>query len=67
MTAAGSRTVKRIFSGAPAVPAPFFSVKGVAVSPWGGELLNIAEGACACELDELYANWITTAAPVEIP
>jgi aminopeptidase N len=33
----------------------------------GGDLLASAENACGCELDELYANWITRVAPVEIP
>lgn len=33
----------------------------------GADLLADAEGACGCELDQLYADWITTAARVEIP
>jgi aminopeptidase N len=33
----------------------------------GGDLLASAEGACGCELDELYHNWITTVTPVEVP
>jgi hypothetical protein len=33
----------------------------------GNDLLATAEGACACQLDELYASWITTVAPVQIP
>jgi hypothetical protein len=33
----------------------------------GENLLGTAEGACGCELDQLYADWITRVAPVEIP
>ena len=33
----------------------------------GADLLADAEGACSCDLDALYADWITKAVPVEIP
>ncbi|MEP7190948.1 MAG: M1 family aminopeptidase, partial [Roseiflexaceae bacterium] len=33
----------------------------------GGDLLADAEGACGCELDGLYANWITSVTAVEVP
>jgi aminopeptidase N len=33
----------------------------------GADLLASAEGACGCELDQLYANWITGEGPVEVP
>ena len=33
----------------------------------GADLLASAEGACACQLDGLYQDWITTVAPVEMP
>jgi aminopeptidase N len=33
----------------------------------GGDLLADAEGACGCQLDQLYESWITQAVPVEIP
>jgi aminopeptidase N len=33
----------------------------------GADLLASAEGACACELDQLYADWITRVAPVDLP
>jgi aminopeptidase N len=33
----------------------------------GSDLLASAEEACGCELDALYANWITGTGPVEIP
>ncbi|HMQ32267.1 MAG TPA: M1 family metallopeptidase [Chloroflexaceae bacterium] len=33
----------------------------------GPDLLRAAEGACACELDQLYADWVLTAAPVPVP
>jgi aminopeptidase N len=33
----------------------------------GGTLLADAEGACGCELDALYAAWITSVTPVDIP
>ena len=33
----------------------------------GADLLADAEGACSCDLHPLYADWITKAAPVEIP
>ena len=31
------------------------------------DLLASAESACTCELDQLYADWITRVAPLEIP
>jgi hypothetical protein len=31
------------------------------------DLLASAEGACGCDLHELYRNWITTVTPVELP
>lgn len=33
----------------------------------GTDLLASAEGACACELDELYQSWITMVTPLELP
>ncbi|MEM8533359.1 MAG: M1 family metallopeptidase [Chloroflexota bacterium] len=33
----------------------------------GEDVLDTAEGACACELDSLYTDWVTTTNPVEIP
>lgn len=33
----------------------------------GPDLLRSAEAACGCELDQLYADWVLTAAPVAIP
>ena len=33
----------------------------------GSDLLDSAERACGCELDELYANWITRVTPVDVP
>jgi aminopeptidase N len=33
----------------------------------GAELVGAAEATCSCELDALYRDWITTAAPVEVP
>lgn len=33
----------------------------------GPDLLRAAEGACACELDQLYTDWVLTAAPVPLP
>jgi aminopeptidase N len=33
----------------------------------GADLLASAEGACACELDQLYADWITEVGRVEMP
>ncbi len=33
----------------------------------GGDLLADAEDACSCELDGLYADWITSVTAVEIP
>jgi hypothetical protein len=33
----------------------------------GADVLADAEGACGCELDALYADWITKGVPVEIP
>lgn len=33
----------------------------------GPDLLRAAEGACACQLDQLYSDWVLTAAPVPIP
>jgi aminopeptidase N len=33
----------------------------------GADLLADAESACGCELDTLYADWITKAVPVEVP
>lgn len=33
----------------------------------GPDLLAVAESTCSCELDQLYADWITDAAPVPIP
>jgi aminopeptidase N len=33
----------------------------------GADLLADAEGACGCQLDQLYESWITKVAPVEIP
>jgi aminopeptidase N len=33
----------------------------------GADLLASAEGACTCELDQLYADWITGVGPVEVP
>jgi hypothetical protein len=33
----------------------------------GPLLLDSAEAACGCELDQLYSDWITSVAPVTIP
>jgi aminopeptidase N len=33
----------------------------------GADLLASAEGACMCELDQLYADWITRVGAVEMP
>ena len=33
----------------------------------GDDVLDTAEEACACELDTLYTDWVTTTNPVEIP
>lgn len=33
----------------------------------GADLLRAAEGACSCELDALYRDWVQTAAPVPLP
>jgi aminopeptidase N len=33
----------------------------------GPDLLRAAEGACKCELDPLFNDWVLTAAPVRIP
>ena len=33
----------------------------------GADLLASAEGACSCNLDELYRDWITTVTPLEVP
>jgi aminopeptidase N len=33
----------------------------------GADLLASAEGACGCELDQLYAGWITGVGAVEVP
>lgn len=33
----------------------------------GADLLASAEGACGCELDQLYLDWITRTVPVEVP
>ena len=33
----------------------------------GEQLLGAAEGACGCELGQLYADWITRAVPLELP
>jgi aminopeptidase N len=33
----------------------------------GANLLASAEGACGCELDQLYADWITEVGSVEVP
>ena len=33
----------------------------------GADLLASAEGACGCELDQLYADWITGVGAVEVP
>jgi aminopeptidase N len=33
----------------------------------GADLLANAEGACTCEIDQLYADWITGVGGVEIP
>ncbi|MDZ4720989.1 MAG: M1 family metallopeptidase [Roseiflexaceae bacterium] len=33
----------------------------------GADLLGTAEQACSCQLDQLYRDWIETAAPVAIP
>ena len=33
----------------------------------GADLLASAEGACGCELDQLYADWIEGVGPVEMP
>jgi aminopeptidase N len=33
----------------------------------GQDLLADAEGACGCELDQLYEDWITTTNRVELP
>lgn len=33
----------------------------------GPDLLRVAEGACGCELDKLYTDWVLTAAPVPLP
>ena len=33
----------------------------------GPDLLRAAESACTCQLDQLYADWVLTTAPVRIP
>jgi hypothetical protein len=33
----------------------------------GPDLLRAAEGACGCELDAMYRDWVQTAAPVPLP
>lgn len=33
----------------------------------GPDLLRAAEAACACQLDQLYSDWVLTTAPVGIP
>jgi aminopeptidase N len=33
----------------------------------GANLLADAKGACGCDLDQLYADWITGVGPVEVP
>jgi aminopeptidase N len=33
----------------------------------GADLLADAEGACGCELDRLYEDWITKAVPLQVP
>ncbi|MFL5807483.1 MAG: M1 family metallopeptidase [Roseiflexaceae bacterium] len=33
----------------------------------GADLLASAEGACSCNLDDLYRDWITRATPMELP
>ncbi|NTU82800.1 MAG: M1 family metallopeptidase [Chloroflexales bacterium] len=33
----------------------------------GPDLLRAAEAACGCQLDQLYADWVLTTAPVSLP